>query len=126
MSEKFFADNLLSIGDRIGLLVFADAGSTVRDDFVIAGIYEHFPTVYEDEVVVVGNMDYLFSYFPVVMPHNIWLRLQPGANSADVLADIPEVTGVDTIRTVGADVALTAQRAWQLCCNTINRFLNYT
>jgi putative ABC transport system permease protein len=111
VSEKFFTDNLLSIGDRIGLLVFADAGSTVRDDFVIAGIYEHFPTVYEDEVVVVGNMDYIFSYFPVVMPHDIWLRLQPGANSADVLASIPKETGVDAIRTVSAGVALTAQRA---------------
>ncbi len=111
VSEKFFVDNLLSIGDRIGLLVFTDPGSTVRDEFVIAGIYKYFPTIYEDEVVVIGNMDYLFSYFPVTMPHNIWLRLQPGVESAGVLTAIPQLTGVDTIRRVGADSALDKQRA---------------
>jgi len=111
VSEKFYTDNLLSIGDRIQILVITDSGASVTDQFTVAGLYTHFPTVYEDEVVVVGNMDYLFSYFPVAMPHDIWLRLQPGANSEAVLAAIPEETGVDAIREVGAGGQLKDQRA---------------
>lgn len=111
VSEQFFVDNLLSIGSRIDILVLTDFGASIREQFVVAGIYKHFPTVYADEVVVVGNMDYLFSYFPVTMPHRIWLRLQPGVASAAVLQAIPVETGVDAIQRVGADEQLSRERA---------------
>lgn len=111
VSERFYRENLLSVGDRMEIFVLTDVGATVTEQFVVAGVYEHFPTVYEDEVVIVGNLEYLFSFFPVTMPHNIWLRLQPGAASAAVLAAIPAVTGVDAIRKVGADAELDRQRA---------------
>ena len=111
VSQKFLTDNLLSIGDRMEILVITDFGATLKEQFVVAGVYNHFPTVYEDEAVVVGNMDYLFSFYPVAMPHNIWLRLQPGVSSAGVLASIAKETGVDAIRKLGADAELTTQRA---------------
>ena len=111
VSQKFLTDNLLSIGDRMEILVITDFGATLKEQFVVAGVYNHFPTIYEDEVVVVGNMDYLFSFYPVAMPHNIWLRLQPGVSSAGVLASISQEMGVDAIRRVGADAELDVQRA---------------
>jgi len=111
VSEKFFADNLLTIGSRIEILVLTDFGASINEQFVVAGIYKHFPTVYENEVVVVGNMDYIFSYFPVTMPHRIWLRLQPGVASADVLRAVPIETGVDTIQRLSADEQLSKERA---------------
>ena len=111
VSEEFYKENLLSVGDRMEILVITDLGTSVKDQFVVAGVYNYFPTVYEDEVVVVGNLDYLFSFYPVTMPHNIWMRLQPGAKSAAVLAAIPKLTGVDAIERLGADSALDKQRA---------------
>lgn len=111
VSERFYTDNLLTVGDRIELLVLTDAGATITEQFVVAGVYRHFPTVYEDEAVVVGNLDYLFSFFPVTMPHDIWLRLEPGADSAAVLEAIPQETGVGFIWDVAVDETLDTQRA---------------
>lgn len=110
VSERFYTENLLNVGDRIEIFVLADAGATVTEQFVVAGVFEHFPTVTEDQVAIVGNLDYIFSFFPVAMRHNIWLRLEPGAKSEEVMAAIPVVTGVDAIRRVGVDTALQKQR----------------
>jgi putative ABC transport system permease protein len=111
VSEKLYTDHLLSIGDRMDVLVITDVGATVRDQFLVAGVYKHFPTVYEDDVVLVGNLDYLFSYFPIGMPHNIWMRLEPDADSASVLASVPKATGVDAIRRISAGGEMDRQRA---------------
>ncbi|MBX3053502.1 MAG: ABC transporter permease [Caldilineaceae bacterium] len=111
VSEKFYTENLLSVGDRMNILVLTDAGASITEQFIVAGVYKHFPTVDEDETTIVGNLDYLFSFYPVTMPHNIWLRLDEGANSEAVLAAIPRVTGVDAIRKLSADSTLDIQRA---------------
>lgn len=111
VSEKFYTDNLLTVGDRIDAFILTDAGVSVTEQFVVAGVYRHFPTVYEDETVIVGNLDYLFSFFPVAMPHEIWLRLAPGAQSAAVLDAIPAETGVGFIWDVAVDETLETQRA---------------
>ena len=60
----------------------------MRDvDFVIAGTYEHFPTVYPlEENVLVGNLEYFFEQVEDIVPHQVWLRMQPGADRDEILA----------------------------------------
>ncbi|RME53456.1 MAG: ABC transporter permease, partial [Caldilineae bacterium] len=95
VSEDFLAQNNLQIGDRLQILVITDYNASVSSQFTVAGVFTHFPTVYEDQVTVIGNLDYLFSFFPVAMPHRIWLRLEPGADGAAVMAAAKERTGID-------------------------------
>lgn len=111
VSRAFFEQHLLSVGDRIPIMVLTDFGARVDSEFTVAGVYTHFPTVYTDEVVVIGNLDYLFSFFPVKMPHNLWLRLEPGASSAAVLEVIPTATGIDTIQEREVDRLLEEEKA---------------
>jgi putative ABC transport system permease protein len=111
VSQRFLEANVLQIGDRVPMLVLTDIGTSVDSVFTIAGTYTYFPTIYEDEVVVIGNLDYLFSFYGVSMPHNIWLRLEPDADSHAVLAAIPEQTRVDTIRVLDVAEQTTFEQA---------------
>lgn len=111
VSQAFLEENALQIGDRISMLVLTDLGASVNSQFTVAGTYTYFPTVYDDQVAVVGNLEYLFSFFGVSMPHNIWLRLQPGADSQQVLAAIPEATRVETIRESDVEGIVAEQKA---------------
>ncbi|MBX3000609.1 MAG: ABC transporter permease [Caldilineaceae bacterium] len=98
VSQRFLNENALQIGDRIAMLVLTDIGISVDSLFTIAGTYTYFPTVYEEDLVVIGNLDYLFSFYGVSMPHHIWLRLDLAADSRSVLTAIPQQTRVDAIR----------------------------
>jgi putative ABC transport system permease protein len=95
VSQDFLEQHQLAIGDRLDILVLPDIGASVNTAFTIVGIYNHFPTVYSEDVAVVGNLEYIFSFFGVTMPHHIWLRLQPGANVKTVLDQAVPTTGVD-------------------------------
>lgn len=94
VSQKFLTQNALQIGDRLDLLVMPDYGLSVRSQFTVVGVYDYFPTVFADEVTIVGNLEYIISYFGVTMPHRIWFDLAPGVSGDDVIAAIP-VTGVE-------------------------------
>lgn len=96
VSQEFLEANNLRIEDRIQIQVLADFGASVTDDFTIVGTYNHFPTVYEDQVAVVGNLSHIFSYFGMTMPHNIWLHVEEESSGEAVLEVVPDETGVDT------------------------------
>jgi putative ABC transport system permease protein len=97
VSQRFLTANQLSVGDRISLWVLADVGASVTAQFTIVGVYDHFPTVYEDLETVIGNFEYLNAFFGVTMPHRIWLRLQEGVSGEAVLEQVI-TTGVETFR----------------------------
>jgi putative ABC transport system permease protein len=81
VSRNFLTDNQLHAGDRVPALVGIMAGAEVQSEFTIAGVYDYFPTVYEDErPAVIGNMDNLSSLFSFTVPHDIWLKLKPGTD----------------------------------------------
>ncbi len=111
VSQRFLEDNVLQIGDRLPILVLTDAGVSVNTNFTIAGVYSYFPTVYDDQVAVIGNLDFLFSFFGIAMPHDIWLNLTADADSAQVLTAIPEQTGVDTIGQRDVNQTLAVEQA---------------
>jgi len=97
VSQDFLAGHGLRVGDQIPVLVEIDAALGVRADFTIAGTFDYFPTVYEEEeFAMVGNMDYLSALLGIGVPHDIWLRLEPGTNAESVLEAIPGTTGIDT------------------------------
>jgi putative ABC transport system permease protein len=96
VSQKFLNQNALQIGDQIQIHVVTDFGVALDSAFTIVGVYHYFPTVYEDEITVIGNLEYLFSFFGLAMPHYIWLRLQPQADGQAVLKTVP-TTGIETL-----------------------------
>ncbi|MEM7028608.1 MAG: FtsX-like permease family protein [Chloroflexota bacterium] len=97
VSQQFLTDNHLLIGDQIKIHVIVDAGASVIATFRIAGTYNYFPTVYDDQETIIGNLEYLFSYFGVTMPHNIWLRTETGVVGETVLQAVT-TTGIESIK----------------------------
>ena len=71
VSENFLKEHNLRTGDRLE-------------------IYE------QEKVAVIGNLEYINSFFGLTMPHNIWLKLKPGVEGKTVLESIPS-TGIDAI-----------------------------
>jgi putative ABC transport system permease protein len=97
VSQHFLSENQLAINDKITIWVLTNFGASVETQFTVVGVYEHFPTVYEDRETIIGNMEHLFSYFGMTMPHRIWLKLQPGSDGEQVLDEVL-TTGIDTLR----------------------------
>jgi putative ABC transport system permease protein len=110
VSQEFLDDNALRIGDRLELLVLHDFGIRVRDQFTIVGVYNYFPTAESAPVVVVGNMEYIISYFGITMPHRIWINLAPDADP-DAVAKSVSVTGIDSIEVNTAMEILNSEQA---------------
>ncbi|HEY63559.1 MAG TPA: FtsX-like permease family protein [Caldilineae bacterium] len=95
--QAFLEQHHLQIGDQIPLKVTVSEGMWVTAPFTIAGVYQYFPTAYEDRVTVVGHLDYLISFFGITLPHDIWLRLEEGVDGEMIWQEIPTL-GVDAIR----------------------------
>ncbi|MEZ4707899.1 MAG: ABC transporter permease [Caldilineaceae bacterium] len=108
--QQFLAANNLRINDRIEVQVLADFGASMTEQFVVVGTYEHFPTVYDDTVTFIGNIDHIFTYFGMTMPHHIWMRMAPGADGESVIKVVPE-TGVDTVRELDAQGLIQEEQA---------------
>lgn len=110
VSQAFLESHQMRIGDKLTIHVLPDFGASVTTDFTIVGVYQHFPTVYEDKEAVIGNLEYLFSFFGTTMPHRIWLRLQPGVEGKTVLKEVPK-TGIGTIDEEDVRAAITQEQA---------------
>jgi putative ABC transport system permease protein len=94
--HDFMVEHNLWIGAQIPILITSDTFSSIRSNFTIVGTYDYFPTVYEDRLVVIGNMDYVNMLLGTTMLHDIWLRLEPGADREAVWESIPGTARVTT------------------------------
>ena len=110
VSQDFLDQHNLHIGDSIEIQVFANFDAIFSELFTVVGVYNYFPTVYDDEVAVVGNIDYVSSFFGVTMPHDIWVRVEDDVTGEEVIEIIP-TTGVDSIRERDAQALITAEQA---------------
>lgn len=110
VSQEFLTQNSLRIGDRLDLMVLVDAGLSVRSQFTVVGVFDYFPTVYPQEVTVVGNLEYINDFFGVTMPHRLWFRTAPGASAAQIVAAIPS-TGVDAVEVQDTQAILAGEQA---------------
>jgi putative ABC transport system permease protein len=76
----------LELGDQIRLNTYVYGNTLMPFEFTVAGTFDYFPTMYLDEApVLVGNLDYLELRTVGILPHNVWLQLEPGASSEEVM-----------------------------------------
>ena len=109
--RTFLEANALRIGDPLAIDVFPEAGAKVKSTFLIAGIYEYFPTSDRETVMIIGNLDHIFAYFGITMPHDIWMHLAEDIEAKSVLAAVDEQMGVVTIGELNAGKILQEQLA---------------
>ncbi len=96
--DGFLEENHLQIGDQVPMLVVIDYDLKIRSIFVIAGTYKYFPTVYDqDEIVIIGNLDYLTFFLGVTAPHDILLRVKDSADGKEVLKSVQGNLGIPSI-----------------------------
>jgi putative ABC transport system permease protein len=81
----------LSVGQQVPIHISLSDDMGVDSTFTIVGTFKHFPTIYADQPAVVGNLEYLFSFFGMAAPHNIWLKLQPGATGKEVAQEVKDM-----------------------------------
>jgi putative ABC transport system permease protein len=81
----------LSERDRLPLR-FTVLDTTVTFNFEVVGIYEYFPTMFEDDrPVVVTSLFYLEDQTLSFLPHKVWIQLQPDADVAAVLENMEKM-----------------------------------
>ncbi len=90
VTRSFLQESALGLGDTFPLDVYVDA-AVQRIHFVIVGAVDYFPTIYEDQVVMVANLDYIHRQCGGVQPHGIWLRTAPGTSSRALLDSLEEM-----------------------------------
>ncbi len=96
VSRDFLAERYLRVGDQIPIYISINPPVGVRSQFTIAGIYDYFPTVYEEEEsAIIGNLDYVSFLLGATVPHDVWLKLDPGVDGRAILQAIPGTAGID-------------------------------
>jgi putative ABC transport system permease protein len=112
VSPAFLADNELRVGDKITAVVGIVAGAEVQSDFTIVGVYNYFPTVFEDQkVAVIGNLDNLTELFSFIPPFDLWLKLKPGTDRATLPAVILHKLSIQAEVINDAQANLAAEQA---------------
>ncbi len=78
----------LTLGQEVTLQVSA-LGTWYETTVPIVGLVDYFPTVDPREgFFAITNIDPIFELVGTELPHNIWLRLRPGADGDAVLAQV--------------------------------------
>ena len=97
VSRQFLALSGFQIGDQISVQIDGTDTYSFRSSFVITGVYDYFPTVYEQDEnkpYFIGNLDHLNDLFGFILPHQIWLKLEPGISGKEVRLALPSKVGV--------------------------------
>jgi len=97
-SERFMQGHHLQVDDQIQLrVVLVDVVANeiaLSDRFTIVGSYRYFPTVYEEgegDVVLIGNLEYLFQQVGGPEIHNIWLRTEANADRRELTRQVSDL-----------------------------------
>ena len=105
VSRAFLRGNALQIGDQISIQVDASEIFKTRSLFTIVGVFDYFPTVYEEErISVIGNLDQLTALFGFIPIHDIWLQIEPSASEADIRKAMPGA--INLVPSVGRDARI--------------------
>ena len=97
VSREFLTEHLLHIGDRLDIWVVLELGITMRTDFLISGVYDYFPTVEQDEIVMIANLDYLHLIGGAIYPYEVWLRSPDNDRGEEVRRKL-RIGGIETLR----------------------------
>lgn len=95
VSEEMLKLSGLSLGSIINVSISTRENVRMASNFTIVGVYKYFPTVYESEdFAVIGNLEYLGTLVGFTLPHQIWMKLQPGASGETVLKLVLPMTSI--------------------------------
>lgn len=81
VQQEFLETYNLNIGDTISAVINIESLMSLWAEVVIVGTYNYFPTVYEDSVTVIGNLEYLSTLTGLTVAHDIWMKLAPGTDT---------------------------------------------
>lgn len=88
VQRRFLERHNLRLGDPLSLTISKE-GERTRITLVVAGTFDLFPTFFpEDGPLVVTHLDTLFQALGGEVPYDVWLRLAPGVNGAEVTAQV--------------------------------------
>jgi putative ABC transport system permease protein len=98
------------VGDSLTMRVRLADGISTTGAFMIVGVYRHFPTVQTDEIVVIGNLEHLFTEAGAEFEHAIWLRTVANVDEKTLFAAV-ERTGVEPSMPRNARATIAADQA---------------
>jgi hypothetical protein len=105
VSREFLTDNTLRIGDQVSIQVAATDYLPIRYQATIAGVFNHFPTVYEEYGFgAVGNLEHLATTSGIIPTHEIWLKIDPKASEAEIRKALPGTVRV--VPSMGQDARI--------------------
>jgi putative ABC transport system permease protein len=91
VSRHFLEAGANNVGDPVKLMVSADGTTRVDVPAVIVGVFDYFPTVYEEDTpAVVGNLDYLTTVAGGVTTYDMWLKTGQDAPPPKTLSVLVE------------------------------------
>jgi putative ABC transport system permease protein len=113
VSQAFLTKNALSIGDQITIQVDATDYYKMDSLYTIVGVYNSFPTVYEEHngITVIGNLDQIVELFGFIPVHEIWLKTKPATSAAVFREALPGVLHIVVSNSTDARALITEERA---------------
>jgi predicted lysophospholipase L1 biosynthesis ABC-type transport system permease subunit len=102
LSERFMQEGRYKVGDKISLhitiLDLVVDRITLTSEFIVAGTYRYFPTVYEQggaqderQAAVIGNLAFLFEQIGGPQLHHIWFKIAPDADRQHMIDQVEEM-----------------------------------
>lgn len=110
VTREFLEALALRIGDQFNMSVRLADGIAYTGAFRVAGLYRHFPTVEDEEVVVIGNLDHLYTQSGAEFDHAIWLRTQPNTDGKAIFQQVKDL-GFEPTRPRDARGAIATDQA---------------
>ncbi|MGC9347514.1 MAG: FtsX-like permease family protein [Anaerolineae bacterium] len=88
LAEEFY----VGPGDRIQLNVKLIGDTFVGLDFEVVSTFEYFPTLYPEGIpMAVTDLGALEARTTGILPYNVWLQLEPGADSDAVMTRVAQM-----------------------------------
>ncbi len=88
VSQDFLEEHNLRAGDTLEVVVSIENLMSVWSEYTIVGTYNYFPTVYDNDVAFIGNLDYLNTLTGLTVNHDMWLKVAPGTDVKLLSRDI--------------------------------------
>lgn len=102
VSQNFLNRTGFKIGEQIPIQVDATDYFRGSSTFTIVGVFDYFPTIYDEQyLTVVGNLNQLTSLFGFIPTHELWLKLAPNADLLKIRQSLPSQVNMQAI--VGRD-----------------------
>ena len=85
------------VGDEVPLRIRLEDGTSIPSNFTVVGAYTYFPTVYDDDITIIGNLDYIAFFYGITPVHDIWLDLEEGFNGETITPEIRRTSTEPTL-----------------------------